>query len=789
MAVTLSNTVNPINESEGLNDPSIQVGTITDSDTTVTPADLTVTVNFGDGTPLLTVPVSQITQTGPGTFKVTASHTFPEESGSTVPPFADTVTMTVQDTKNAVTSSATGQAFVLDAPLTPGDPIDIGAAQNTAQQFSGVGTTASTTAETAFQTAVGGGVNTAPAPQNGGSRKITWDGVKVDGTDAGGGPNSTTVITQGHTVGIPLNRFQGQGVFFGAVYAVSNDGFADVNPNVANLFPAFSKPNTFAMFNDNGIDFKFVAPSATNTTVVSAASRGFGAIFINVTQPNTTSIQFFHGSTLLSTVFAPVGAAGQPEFVGELFNNPIVTNVLLTLGNNVIFKFDGTTVTPGGTDGGGNNLVATDDWVYAEPVPIANGFPIVSGPQGTTNAPATVSATAGVPVQNAVVATFSDADPNANARDYTATINWGDGHSTNGVIQADGNGGFNVLGSNTYGRAGSFPINVDIADFGGGPGAGGSNPTLSVNNTATVAQGTATVALSATAPTVTIGQPVTFTATVNGPQGTTSPTGSVTFFDGSTPLGTAALGSNGQAALSVPGLGLGSHAITAVYNGDVNFKESTSAALTETVNQRTTTVTLTASSTSTKFSQPVLLTAVVAPSQATGVVDFVDTTTNTIIAFAPLIGGRAVAATPTNLAIGTHTIIAIYSGDTNDKFSVSSPVALVVSPDVTSLISIRPGKIQRVGKLFQQKITLTNLSISIPGPVELVLDGLSQGVTLSNAAGATHVNPPLNSPFVLAVPQGSQFGSGQSLVVTLVFQSRSNAIAYIPRVLAGTNQI
>jgi hypothetical protein len=543
------------------------------------------------------------------------------------------------------------------------------------------------------------------------------------------------------------------------------------------------------MFNDNGIDFKFVAPSATNTTVVSAASRGFGAIFVNVTQPNTTSIQFFHGSTLLSTVFAPVGAAGQPEFVGELFNNPIVTNVLLTLGNNVIFRFDGTTVTPGGTDGGGNNLVVTDDWVYAEPVPIANGFPIVSGPQGTTNAPATVSATAGVPVQNAVVATFSDADPNANARDYTATINWGNGHSTNGIIQADGNGGFNVLGSNTYGRAGTFPINVDIADFGGGPGAGGSNPTLSVNNTATVAQGTATVALSSTAPTVTIGQPITFTATVSGPQGTTAPTGSVTFFDGSTPLGTGVLGNNGLATLSVPGLGLGGHAITADYNGDVNFNASKSAPLTETVTQLTTTVKLTASSTSTEFSQPVLLTAVVAPSQATGLVAFLDTTTNTVIGLTRLIGGSATVATPVNLAVGSHSIIAIYGGDTNDKFSVSTPVSLVVSPDVTSLISISLGKIQRVGNQFVQRITLTNHSASIPGPVELVLDGLSQGVTLSNAAGATRVFPPLHSPYVVVIPNGSLFGSGQSLVVTLLFQSRSRAIAYTPRVLAGANLV
>src|SRR5439155_25753634 len=132
-------------------------------------------------------------------------------------------------------------------------------------------------------------------------------------------------------VGIPLNRFEGSGVFFGAVYAVSNDGFVGVNPSAAGLFPAFSPPVTFAMFNDNGIDFKFVVPSATNKTIVAAASRGFGAIFINVEQANTTSIQYFNGNNLLDTEFAPVGGKGVPVFVGALFNNPVVTRVVLSL--------------------------------------------------------------------------------------------------------------------------------------------------------------------------------------------------------------------------------------------------------------------------------------------------------------------------------------------------------------------------------------------------------------------------------------------------------------------------
>jgi YD repeat-containing protein len=371
------------------------------------------------------------------------------------------------NTNNTDTANTTAE--VLDAPLSNGDPVAAGPGTQFFGGNQGNATSAGA-ALSSFEAAIGGVKNTAAAPQSSGFRVINWDGVKVDGTDAAAGPNSTTVITPGHTVGIPLDRFQGSGVFFGAVYAVSNDGFTDVNPSVAGLFPAFSTPNTFAMFNDNGIDFTFIAPSSTNTAPVSAASRGFGSIFLNVQQPGTT-IQYFHGNTLIDTLNVPTNPTpGAAVFAGELFNNPEVTNVLLTLGQGVIFKFDGTTIAAGGANSATNNLVAVDDWVLAEPVPIVNGTGIpVSAPiqvaPGTLNAAVLVNATAGQSFTG-VAAVFSDADPNAIAKDFTASINWGDGHSSNGTIVADGHGGFNVMGTNTYATGGLFSIAVQIQDFG-----------------------------------------------------------------------------------------------------------------------------------------------------------------------------------------------------------------------------------------------------------------------------------------------------------------------------------
>ena len=60
-------------------------------------------------------------------------------------------------------------------------------------------------------------------------------------------------------------------------------------------------------------------------------------------------------------------------------------------------------------------------------------------------------------------------------------------------------------------------------------------------------------------------------------------TGTVTFKDGATTLGTGTLNGGGQATFSISALAAGSHSITAVYGGDQNFGAATSAALTQSV--------------------------------------------------------------------------------------------------------------------------------------------------------------------------------------------------------------
>jgi hypothetical protein len=61
---------------------------------------------------------------------------------------------------------------------------------------------------------------------------------------------------------------------------------------------------------------------------------------------------------------------------------------------------------------------------------------------------------------------FTDANPGATAADFTATIDWGDGHSSTGTVSASG-GGFVASGSHTYAEEGTYAVSVTVNDVGG----------------------------------------------------------------------------------------------------------------------------------------------------------------------------------------------------------------------------------------------------------------------------------------------------------------------------------
>jgi hypothetical protein len=168
-------------------------------------------------------------------------------------------------------------------------------------------------------------------------------------------------------------------------------------------------------------------------------------------------------------------------------------------------------------------------------------------------------------------------------------------------------------------------------------------------------------------------QPVTFTAAVAASGGGV-PTGTVTFKDGVTVLGTGTLDANGRATLAVSTAAVGSHAITAVYGGGAGFGGSTSPSLTQVVSTDGTTVTLTSSLNPSVHNQSVTFTAKAvakAPGTAipTGTVTFKDG--NRTLGTANLNSGSATLAI-SNLSKGAHSITAVYGGSASFGTSTSA---------------------------------------------------------------------------------------------------------------------
>ncbi len=252
----------------------------------------------------------------------------------------------------------------------------------------------------------------------------------------------------------------------------------------------------------------------------------------------------------------------------------------------------------------------------------------------------------------------------------------------------------NVACSNTSGLAAmtSLPPLVLTVNVGAGTPASISNTVIVANagdgnpandaatDNATVTSRTVTTTtLASSLNPSNVGQAVTFTATVAGAGGT--PTGTVQFFDGTTLLGSISL-TGGTAMLMTSALTLGVHSITAVYNGNATFANSTSAALDQTVMlavKNATTTTLTSSVNPSLLGQSTTFTATVTSGVGlpTGSVEFFDGGVS--LGTRTLSGAGIATLSVAGLLAGTHTITAQYLGDTSFATSASPPVSQVVN--------------------------------------------------------------------------------------------------------------
>jgi uncharacterized repeat protein (TIGR03803 family) len=192
---------------------------------------------------------------------------------------------------------------------------------------------------------------------------------------------------------------------------------------------------------------------------------------------------------------------------------------------------------------------------------------------------------------------------------------------------------------------------------------------------------TATSVASSVNPSV-FGQSVTLTATVTAvAPGSGTPTGTVHFYDGTTLLGSHAL-TSGLATFATTKLATGTDSVTAVYVASADYNTSTSSALSEVVDQASTKTTIATSKNPSTSGATVTFTATLAAvspgaGTPTGTVTFMDSAT--VLGTGTLTSKKATFATA-SLAEGTHSITAVYSGDSNFNGSTSTALSQKVNP-------------------------------------------------------------------------------------------------------------
>ena len=451
-------------------------------------ADLSATVNWGDGTAVTAGSISFNSTSG--NYQVSSAHTYKA-------PRADYfATVSITDTA-AGTGQTAAKIYVADAPLHP-FPTTIAAAPG--KSFTGVVgsfTDSDPNSQASFFTSTivwgDGHVSLGTVTLNSLTHRYDVSGanayaapgtyaVGVSIFDTGGGMTlriASSAVVTGIAVPGPVPQISGAasvtvGASYGITFSATDVGGQPITKWVIDwgdgtvvtlAGSATSSSHTYTTapasrtVKATATDQANLSASASLSVQVNAA----GTTTLVVTGSNITAVEGFAFSGVIASFTDPkpnftsgfyaatISWGDGSSSAGAVSFNSSLGQFQVTAGH--AYKLPATyhpqiSITSAGGNGG------TIAKVYVADAPL-HPFPT------------TITASAGKAFSG-VVGSFTDSDPNQKLSYYTSTITWGDGHTSAGTIAFNTlTHRYDVSGTNTYAAGGSFPVNVFIADTGG----------------------------------------------------------------------------------------------------------------------------------------------------------------------------------------------------------------------------------------------------------------------------------------------------------------------------------
>jgi hypothetical protein len=459
----------------------------------------------------------------------------------------------------------------------------------------------------------------------------------------------------------------------------------------------FAYPVVVADVNDDGKPDILVANVGSSTVGVLLNNTATSKALTNTVLASSLNPSVYgQAVTFTATV---TSSAGTPTGAVELYNgSTVVGGGTLTSGKTLI----SISSLPAGSDSITGTYQGSATFAPSTSAPLSQVVKIAS----TTTALASSLNPAGTGQPVTFTATVTSQFGGA----ATGSVTFYSGTQTLGTASLSGN---RATLSTSFTSSGTYSISAKYS--GDSNNAGSTSSALSQ----VIITSTTTTLVSSLNPSL-VGQAVTFTATVSSNAGTPPNGELITFKNGSSVLGTAAL-SGGIAALSTSSLSAGIYTITATYNGDANFTASTSPILRQVVNSTSKSATSTTLSSSLNpslygqsitFKATVTTTGSIAP---TGTVNF--TWSGYSIGTATLNASGIATLTKSNLNIYTYPLVAAYSGDANNLSSTSSILNQVVKETTSAATLSSSPNPSTQGQAVTFTATITSPTVTPTGPV------------------------------------------------------------------------